>query len=243
MIDSDNRNFKVFIDFDGTITTTDVGEQMFLKFSDREYNLKAIAEWEDGKMSSSELWNKMCKATHDFDRTEFEKFLETIEIDEAFHKFVGYCSEHGHELFIVSDGFDYYINRILAREGLSSIKTYSNKLSFDEEKKLLPSFPYTDSECHICANCKRNHVISESSDEEFSIYIGDGGSDKCPAQFVDFIFAKNTLLKFCEVNRITYFPYINFHNVIRKFEELRNKKRLKKRHQAFLKRRDVYLQG
>jgi len=50
-------------------------------------------------------------------------------------------------------------------------------------------------------------------------------------------------LKFCEINRISFFPFDSFSDVINRIESLGNKKRLKKRHQAELKRREVYLQG
>ena len=40
-----NRNYKVFVDFDGTITKQDVGEQMFLKFGDAEEAQNIIEKW------------------------------------------------------------------------------------------------------------------------------------------------------------------------------------------------------
>jgi len=73
------------------------------------------------------------------------------------------------------------------------------------------------------------------------VFIGNGNSDKNAAEFCDFIFAKNELLKFCEKERITYFPFNNFTDVIQKLTKLKNRKRLKKRHQAELKRRQAYL--
>ena len=66
-------------------------------------------------------------------------------------------------------------------------------------------------------------------------------SDNDAIQYVDFIFAKNDLLKYCEVNRITYFPFNNFDDVISRLDELSAKKRLKKRHQAELKRREAFM--
>jgi 2-hydroxy-3-keto-5-methylthiopentenyl-1-phosphate phosphatase len=59
--------------------------------------------------------------------------------------------------------------------------------------------------------------------------------------FCDFIFAKDDLLKYCEKERITFFPFNNFDDVIERMEMLRQKKRLKKRHQAELNRREIYI--
>lgn len=237
------NNIKIFIDFDGTITTKDVGEEFFLKFGDPEEANSIIKRWLDGELTSTEMWKELCVTIKNFDMSEYEAFLETIELDEAFHKFIEFCKDHDIEYAIVSDGFDFYIDRILERENLSHIKRFTNKLKLDEKGNLIPTFPHTDEECSKCANCKRNRVIANSGDEEFTLYIGDGWSDTCPVQHCDYILAKGSLLKFCEKNRISYFPYNNFHNVIRRLNELGKKRRLKKRHQAVLKRKEVYRRG
>lgn len=237
-----NQVFKIFVDFDGTVTTKDVGEEMFMKFGDPVEALKIVDRWAKDEITSVESWQLLCETVENLDRNVYDEFLNTFEISAGFHEFIDYCNDNNIEARILSDGLDYYIERILKNNNLSHLEFYSNHLSFNGNK-LIPSFPYTDEECKLCGNCKRNHIINNSADEDYSIYIGDGYSDKCPAQYCDFIFAKDSLLKYCEVNRITYFPYKNFNDVIAKIEELKNKKRLKKRHQAELKRKEVYIQG
>ena len=85
--------------------------------------------------------------------------------------------------------------------------------------------------------------MQHSGDEEISVYIGNGSSDVCPAQFCDLIFAKEDLLKFCEKERVSYSQFFTFNDVVKKLTEVAGKKRFKKRHQALLKRRSVYMQG
>jgi 2,3-diketo-5-methylthio-1-phosphopentane phosphatase len=238
-----NRSYKIFVDFDGTITQKDVGEAMFLRFGDGEKSKEWIAGWLGKKMNSADLWTLLCGTIDKFDEKEFDLFLREIEIDPAFRKFADYCSAEGFELRILSDGFDYYISRILEREGLGHIEVYCNQLKIDGEKKLIPLFPHTDEECTQCANCKRNWILNFSGPDDYSFYIGDGNTDICPVQYCDFIFAKNSLLRHCEINRITYFPYSGFDDVIKKIDELKLKKRLKRRYQAELKRKEVFIQG
>lgn len=238
-----NRNYKVFVDFDGTITKQDVYEHMFLKFGDADVAKRIIDRWISKEITSIDTCNLLCETVEDFNPGLFDEFLRTIEIEESFIKFVKFCEVNNIDLYVVSDGLDYYIDKLMIRENLNHLTVYSNHLSFDENGKLIPGFPYTDEECNLCANCKRNHILNHSSDEDITIYIGDGFSDSCPAQYVDFIFAKRSLLKFCEANRISFYPFNNFDDVIPRMEELLNKKRLKKRHQAELKRKEVYQQG
>ncbi len=240
---SDIRNFKIFVDFDGTITQKDVGEAMFLEFGDADKANNIIRDWIDNKINAVRCWQNLCATVTNLNLDHYNKFLNEIEIDPSFLKFTEYCSTNGIDITVLSDGLDYYINRILEKENFSDLKVFSNQLNIGESNELIPVFPFTDEECSRCANCKRNHVLNLSGEENISIYIGDGWSDTCPAQYCDFIFAKNSLLKFCETNRITYFPYKNFEDVISRLEELKSKKRIKKRHQALLKRNEIYVQG
>lgn len=239
----EKRRFKVFIDFDGTITKTDVGEELFLRFGDPETAKEIIALWMDDKISSIETWEKLCGTVKNLQLDALNKMIDEIEIDDYFKEFLSYCSNNKIEVLILSDGLDYYIKRILKKENLEHLDFVSNELTFGSNMEMIPSFPFTDEECDQCANCKRNHVISNSGDDEFSVYIGDGYSDKCPAQYCDFIFAKKSLLKYCEQNRISYFPYSSFADVLKRLKQLQSKKRLKKRYQAEIKRKEVYAKG
>ncbi len=235
------RIFKVFIDFDGTITKKDVGDAIFLKFCDEKIVNGIIDKLLSDKISARQCWVSLCEIAKIPGKKELNDFIDKIEIDPAFHKFVQFCVENKIDFYVLSDGFDYYINRIFKRESLDHIKFYSNRLEITEENKLIPHFPYLDINCQTSANCKRNHIINHSGDDEFTVFIGDGNSDKYTSQFCDFIFAKADLLKFCERERITYFPFNDFQDIIDRMENLITKKRLKKRHQAQLKRREIYI--
>ncbi len=235
------KEFKIFIDFDGTITTADVGENIFLKFGQREEVKNIISDLLSDKISSKQCWISLCKSVPYIEEDELDNFIDGIEIDPGFKEFISFCKENELPHYILSDGFDYYIDRILKKENLKGIKFYSNKLEIINNK-LIPSFPHHDIGFPGSANCKRNHIINNSSDEEFTIFIGDGNSDKNTVHYCDFIFAKDDLLKYCERERISYFPFKNFNDIQQIILKLLSKKRLKKRHQAVLKRKEVYIQ-
>ena len=50
-------------------------------------------------------------------------------------------------------------------------------------------------------------------------------------------------LKFCEKERISYYPFKNFKDVIARIKPMLEQKKIKKRYQAELKRKAVYAQG
>ena len=236
-----DKQFKIFLDFDGTITKNDVGEEIFKKALKEDIVKKIVEDLLTNKISSRECWESLCGSVSILDKTEFDDFILSQEIEPTLHRFIEYCEANGFELFVLSDGFDYYIEKILKRENLHHLKVYSNKLLLTDDGRLIPSFPYYNADCRSSANCKRNHIIENSGEDDYTVFIGDGNSDNDAIQFVDFIFAKDDLLKFCEVQRITYFPFKDFDDVIVRLDELLSKKRLKKRYQAELKRREAFM--
>jgi len=238
----DLSTFKIFVDFDGTITRQDVGDALFRKFGDPVETDRIVANLLNGKITARKCWELLFATVNKINKLELDSFVDKMEVDQTFHQFHTYCLENKIEMFVLSDGFDYYINRIFKKENLNHVKIFANNLIINANNELIPSFPYFDLDCQTSANCKRNHILNNSGDDDYTVYIGDGNSDKYSTQFCDFIFAKNDLLKHCEKERITYFPFCNFNDVITRLEALKLKKRLRKRHQAELKRREVYLQ-
>lgn len=235
-----NKNFKIFIDFDGTITKKDVGEGIFRKFGKSEMVNKVIDDLLSDKISSRKCWELLCNSTGRINKNELDCYIDEFEIEEDFISFIDFCKENEFDVFILSDGFDYYLNRILNRENLNELKYFANSLEI-LDGKLLPSFPHFSPDFVSSANCKRDHILNNSSDDDYTVFIGDGNSDKDSVLYSDFIFAKSDLLRFCEAERITFFPFNNFNDVRERLIQLMNKKRLKKRHQSQLKRREAYI--
>ena len=235
------REFKIFVDFDGTITLKDIGEEIYRKFGSKEKVNEIIKNLLTDKISSRQCWKQLCETVPSIDENQLSKFIDQLDVDPTFIPFFNFCKDREIELVVLSDGFDFYIDRIFAKAGLSDVKYYSNKLFVNEQGKLKTEYPHYDASFPRSANCKRNHILNHSSDDDYTIYIGDGNSDKDAAQYCDFIFAKRDLLKFCSKEKISFYPFNNFEDVTVKLKELIAKKNLKKRHQAELKRKSAYI--
>ena len=235
------RDFKIFVDFDGTITIEDVGDAIFSKFGEPEKVNNIIENLLADKISSRKCWDDLCNCVGTVDKKNLEDYISSHDIEPTFKSFVEFCDQKGMELIVLSDGFDFYIDRLFGNAGLNGIKYYSNKLIIYDQGRLNAFYPYYDAESPTSANCKKNHIINHSSDEDYTIYIGDGNSDKDAAQYCDFIFAKKDLARFCSMERISFYPFSSFYDVKNRINELLNKKNLKKRHQALLKRKSAYL--
>lgn len=237
---------KLFVDFDGTVTTTDVGDAFFLEFGGAECT-RIVQEYRRGTLSARDCFDAEAAAVGRLDLRAAEAFVDAQTIDPGFGAFVGFCRDSGIDVTVVSDGLDYYIRRILARHGLRDVSFFSNRLELSPvnangEAKIAVSYPFIDAECNRCACCKRNIILTNAGEQDIIGYIGEGYSDRCAAQYADIVFAKDELEIFCQKENISYFTYRTFEDVVSRLKQLLAKKRLRKRRQAELRRREVFMQ-
>ena len=166
-------------------------------------------------------------------------FARSCEIDGSFKDFISFCREKNMVVRILSDGLDFYIREILEVNGISGLPFYSNRAHFKTGGVEI-ELPY-ESDCNKCANCKGYQILTQTGPDDVIVYAGNGFSDRCAVQYVDIVFAKDDLLKYCEENNITYFPFENFDDVLANFRKIAASGNFRKRHRAELKRREAYL--
>lgn len=229
---------KIFVDFDGTITKHDVGNLFFREFGNEGESLKFVAKWKSGELSGRDLTLKEAEFVR-VSEIEAVKYVEGFEIDPAFKDFVSFCGSNSIEITVLSDGLDFYIKRIFDVNGISGVPFYSNIAHFESHGVRI-EFPYL-SDCTKCGNCKGYRILTMTGIDDLIVYVGNGFSDRCAVQYADMIFAKDELLKHCEENNITYFPFENFNDVIQKLSKILGVGRFRKRHQAELRRREAFL--
>ncbi|HJY62732.1 MAG TPA: HAD-IB family phosphatase [Ignavibacteria bacterium] len=239
-----NNKLKIFSDFDGTITIYDtwmeIGEY-FIK--DKESWAGVIKEFEEQKIGARECFLRECSLIENFDFEKFNEIIDNQKIDPKFKQFSEYCGQNGIVLTILSEGMDYYLNRILKNHGIN-LPSYSNRFVLHDNKKSFHlEFPYSDSDCTKCGTSKRNLLMNMTGDDEVSVFIGDGFSDACVVNYADIVFAKKSLASYCWKNNITYFDFNDFGDIQKKLEKILHQKNIKHRQTAKLKRRDVFLRG
>ncbi len=241
---------NVFVDFDGTITQGDVGDLFFERFGGKVAT-QAVQDYRSGLINAVECFTREANACVISTKADVDEFIDQQKIDQTFIDFIAFCNQHKDgerqvNYFIVSDGIDYYIQRILGNNGLQKVPYFSNRITFNEKADgidLQIEFPYTDEECDRCASCKRNHILTLSGDDHIIVYIGEGYSDFCPVKFADIVFAKDELQTHCQKENISYNLYKNFEDIIEKLEGILNKKRIRKRQQAEFNRKEILLAG
>lgn len=232
------HSIKIFCDFDGTVCLGDVRSVVFRTFGGDEVD-EAVRLWMKGEISGDECIRRECAAVRDLDLAEFNKIIDEQELDPSFPEFVEFCKSNTIEIEILSDGFYYYIERILKKYSLEELTVYANSLR-TEEGKLIAGFPYLNQYCERAANCKGTHVLNNAGDDQLRVVVGDGYSDRCAVDYADIVFAKRQLIQYCRESNISYFEYNSFHDVQSRMEELLKRKRLNPRHQAEIRRREAF---
>ena len=244
MSDATDRLFEIqiFCDFDGTISTIDIGHDFFHRESMR-------GGWDEqflnGAINGREYWRGIAgdlpePITHE----TLHDYLTTIPVDPGFSALLELTRSESLPMSIVSDGFDIYIEPYLAMHGGEGIPLYCNHASLDASGRMQLSFPHAAEGCNcLSVVCKRNVLLSASDPEKRIVYIGDGVSDRCPIEYADIIFAKGSLAAWCNLQRLPHYPYKTLTEVTEQLRRLLARRRLKPRHQALLQRKRAWEEG
>ncbi len=203
---------SLFIDFDGTISPVDISNRFFRAFAGEDAET-AIDEWKAGKISSVECLQRELAAFRG-DISELARFARRQPIDPGFHSLLEECTDIGVDVFVVSDGLDYYIRAFLQEHGCA-IEFYANVLEVVDGKPSL-KFPFFNEACGKCANCKSGHVEAEKRKGKRIVYVGDGLSDKCAAAKADLVFAKGDLKSYCIANDIPFEEFRSLEDVAKR---------------------------
>jgi 2-hydroxy-3-keto-5-methylthiopentenyl-1-phosphate phosphatase len=185
------RKLAVICDFDGTVTTVDIAEAILKKFTgDGWYQFEK--DYRAGKLASREALRRQFALVKATKGQIIGAALDSAKITPGFEDFVRYCQSRSIPFVVLSEGLDFYIERILASTGVD-VEWHSNMGRF-KENGLEVEFLDNVEECNSCGNCKLGRLKAMRKRGWEIVYIGDGHSDLCPAQVADHVLAKGALL-------------------------------------------------
>jgi len=193
------RSEKVLIltDFDGTVCTVDLGNELLKKFSSASL-IDIELDYVQGKIGSRIAYQRIAKRLRGTRKKMTDHILAIEKLDPFFLEFYTLSKDKGIDIKIVSDGLDFYIEAILQKYQLQEIGYYSNSAVFDVDSFLSIEFPAINDLCARCGTCKSKILNSYRLNYDRIIYIGDGYSDFCPSKYADMVFAKKILFQKCE---------------------------------------------
>lgn len=212
------KKYTVFFDFDNTITTYDIIDDMLLWFSMDNRWINLEKKWKRGKISSRECLREQVEGIR-IARKALDKYLSKIKLDPYFKKLRELLDSKKIKIAVLSDNFDYVLNYVFRHNRIRDLKIYSNKVKITKDKLAL-SFPFANKNCLLCAHCKKKSLLANIKNDSTSIYIGDGFSDVCPSQHVNIVFAKGDLLKYFKANKLSCIPFKTLKDIYRYFRRV-----------------------
>lgn len=198
---------SLVLDFDGTITETDMLDGVARRFGDAA----VYQEIEDG-LHEGRLTLREC-ITLEFEpvRAPLEEVvawvLEHLRIRPGFPELVALARERGWRVIVLSSGFEELIRPILARLGVE-VEVVANRVDAGPDGWLVH---WRDGAvCPVCGEaCKRAALPAEGD----VVYVGDGISDRCAALAADLVFATRGLARYLDEQGIPYVPFSDFFEV------------------------------
>ena len=207
----------LFLDFDGTVSKIDVIDAILEEFADPSW-LEIEQEWIDGRIGSRECLRRqfeLVRATP----LELDIFLAGFDLDEGTLSLLDLCREISVPVHIASDGFTYYIDRMLRKAigdplTIASVGVWANELIPVGKDRWRTNFPHLPAVCGDgCATCKPVVMKMNNRSGAQAVFIGDGLSDRLATQNANVIFAKQKLAEFCQNNDILYHHYANLQEI------------------------------
>jgi 2,3-diketo-5-methylthio-1-phosphopentane phosphatase len=188
----------VFLDFDGTISTEDVGRYVLARVAEPEWWDLHLA-FDRGEIGSRECitdqW-ALVSATE----AELRALAAEVPIDPGFVPLVGALRDGGAEVTVVSDGFGFYVHDVCAPLGVdvltNAVDFATGELQFPHEERCCP--------CSSCGVCKQAPIKDAKYRGRTTVLVGDGTSDRKAALLADAVFAKADLADWCDAFGVPY---------------------------------------
>jgi 2-hydroxy-3-keto-5-methylthiopentenyl-1-phosphate phosphatase len=203
-------NRVLVVDFDGTVTETDLLDTIASTFGDPAVYEEVEDGLHEGRLTLREVITREFEPVRKPLEDVVQWELENVRIRPGFRELVALGRERGWRLVVVSSGFHELIEPILEREGVE-VELHANRVDPRPDGwRVLWQY---DESCDSCGeSCKRSVVQEIAGDGEI-VYIGDGISDRCAAEASDRVFATRGLARYLEERGISFEHFDDFHSI------------------------------
>ena len=183
------------VDFDGTVTKTDLLDTIASRFGDPVVYREVDEGLDEGRLTLRDVITREFRPVRKPLAEVVEWELESVELRPGVHEL---------------------IEPILEREGLD-VDVHANRVDPRPDGWVV-DWRYDES-CGSCGeSCKRS-IARRFADGGEIVYIGDGYSDRCAAEAADGVFATRGLARYLEERGVPFEPFDDFHEVVARLRD------------------------
>lgn len=200
----DLSNTSVFLDFDGTITVTDVGLHLLERLAGPGW-IGLDDQYAAGALGSRDCIERQWQCIpNSVTEAQRRAVASEVPLDPGYGDLIDGLRARGAEVAVVSDGWGFYIPAAIEAW---CVPVFSNNIDFATNTLLSPYSDPLCATCGACGTCKPKIVREASERGRATIFIGDGTSDRHAARVADTVFAKGALARWCAAEAISHFDF------------------------------------
>jgi 2-hydroxy-3-keto-5-methylthiopentenyl-1-phosphate phosphatase len=197
---------SVVLDFDGTVTESDLLDRIAQEFGDPAVYQEVEDALHEGRLPLRDVIVREFRPVTAPLEEVVDWVLDEVEVRAGFADFVRDAQAAGWDVHVVSSGFHELIEPVLAREGVH-VELHANRVDPRPDGWRV-EWRYPD-DCEVCGeSCKRSLLPAGEV-----VYVGDGYSDRCAALASDRVFATSGLARYLTEQGKAFEPFSDFHAV------------------------------
>lgn len=203
----------VVLDFDGTVTQKDIGDEICDRFAPPVWR-DIDAAWVRNEISLPEAQRRMWGLAR-AERPEALAYARAVgHLRPGLDALLATARQAGATLWLASGGFDFYIEALLGARLGAFERSYFNATRFIEGR-IEVDFPHGELACGRCAVCKGKVCDAARATGRPTMFVGDGASDRCAIGRADRIFAvrDSLLARACDERGIEHVAFDDFAEV------------------------------
>ncbi len=219
-----NMKLALVLDFDGTITTSDIGVEIVKKFARSDWD-EGLRLWRAGEFDQRQLMEWEFARLPGGRAAEMREYaLAEADVRPGLAGLLELCRDNDVPVEVVSNGMLFYVEAVLGREGLSDLAFVAPMPTFaglGTDAGPAVEFPDGIETCDRTGLCKCARARRLRSGGRKIVFVGDGISDFCIAEEeADFIIARSSLKDHCVASEIPHSEFCDFGDVARELASL-----------------------
>lgn len=213
---SNHSRVHLFTDFDGTVTEQDTLIFLTTRLGGGARLIETMGRLvSEGQLTLRDcIAGEMCSIRAPF--ADAVKLLQSeVRIDPGFAPFVRWAGEKKMPLTVLSAGFRQIIDLFIPARDFPHLEILANNLRPDEQRGWQCVFRDQSHFGH-----DKTTALKEAKQKGlYTIFIGDGLSDRAPAEIADEVFAKHNLAEYCRAQGINCHEYQTFSEVLAQLQK------------------------